>query len=584
MTSTHLAMDYNSLNTAAEILDAFKQCQNAGEEIQLFESLAERANPPVDAFVEILRKIKLETVLALAIQAFGKITNDDVKARLKGSEDLLVMLCEQAKSGATDLIRWSAATTIENVGFSFIDVSQYLAEEPSGIIQRIVQSKINVFIHSPKSIYGVTEHNDQNAFVRFWIYGYTYGLRIATISMGTAIIPTVITEVIKAQDIWGIRQTNSLFQALENQTHFENDTKKISENKVFERETQLLVAELLKQNRNPTDFQFLVANQIHCLQSNIASVRKDAALIMLSFDGHILDVLKQHNPALSSMIAIFSKDSFGGQDDFYYQEVIQIIRCLEIAEKYLNREVAFNYCKYLHGELSHFVKSRKEEIGKEAKEIIQSERAIIDILGKIKLTFPQIYSKYCDVDLGKRPEVDIENDRWQVILSEYHEKIKTIARKLNDQIRQEEKIRQAEKGRQAEFQKIAIKITLCLIFGLIFVGGIYSFGFGAIQHSMAEKDNQEKQQKQEKLAKMSEMEESVKDFLVLWDNANVKIENLNNQIEKCRTPQKTFISYKMEDKRNELIKKIALEESRVGELFSLLSYEQKQYIKTRKRS
>ena len=94
-------MDYSEIETTEQLLNAFKQCQNAGEEIQLFESLAERANPPVDAFVEILRKIKLETVLALAIQAFGKITDDDVKARLKDSDDLLVMLCEQAKSNPT---------------------------------------------------------------------------------------------------------------------------------------------------------------------------------------------------------------------------------------------------------------------------------------------------------------------------------------------------------------------------------------------------------------------------------------------------------------------------------------------------
>jgi S1 RNA binding domain len=169
-----LAMNYLEIDTAEQLLNAFKQCQNAGEEIQLFESLAERENPPLDAFVEILRKIKLETVLALSIQAFGKITNDDVKARLKSSEDLLVLLCEQAKSGATDLIRWSAATTIENVGFSFIDVCQYLTEEPTGIIQRIVQPKVNILIELERKNYLVirdTNTDEYNNFIRFWTYG-----------------------------------------------------------------------------------------------------------------------------------------------------------------------------------------------------------------------------------------------------------------------------------------------------------------------------------------------------------------------------------------------------------------------------
>jgi hypothetical protein len=172
--STHPPMDCQEIDTAADILDAFKACQNAGEEIQLFESLAEREQPPVDAFVEILRKIKLETVLALAIQAFGKITNDDVKATLKGSDDLLVMLCEQAKSGATDLIRWSAATTIEKVGFSFIDVSQYFTEEPNVIIQRIVQPKVNILTELERKNYSVirnTNVDEYNNFIRFWTYG-----------------------------------------------------------------------------------------------------------------------------------------------------------------------------------------------------------------------------------------------------------------------------------------------------------------------------------------------------------------------------------------------------------------------------
>jgi hypothetical protein len=110
MTSTHLAMDYREIDTAADILAAFKGCANAGEEIQLFESLAEREHPPVGEFVTILKEIKLETALALAIQAFGKIKDDEIKAGFKVNGDLLVLLCEQAKSGSTDLIRWSAAT------------------------------------------------------------------------------------------------------------------------------------------------------------------------------------------------------------------------------------------------------------------------------------------------------------------------------------------------------------------------------------------------------------------------------------------------------------------------------------------
>ncbi len=135
-------MDYSSLRTAADIINAFRECQNAGEQIDLFEALATTYEPPVEAFVEILRNVKLEAVVALTSQAFGKIKDVDIRERSKQSEDLLAILSEQAQSGKTDLIRWSAATTIENLGFDFIAVSRYLTVEPKSIAERIVQGKI----------------------------------------------------------------------------------------------------------------------------------------------------------------------------------------------------------------------------------------------------------------------------------------------------------------------------------------------------------------------------------------------------------------------------------------------------------
>jgi WD40 repeat protein len=138
-------MNCTNLNTAAEILEAFRACNNPGEEIELFECLATRPDPPVRAFVDILRSIKLEAVVALTIQAFGKITDADIKVRLKESEDLLTMLSQQAQSGSSDLIRWSAATTIDNLGFDFIDVSRYLSEEPRKIAEKIAKPKIQKF-------------------------------------------------------------------------------------------------------------------------------------------------------------------------------------------------------------------------------------------------------------------------------------------------------------------------------------------------------------------------------------------------------------------------------------------------------
>lgn len=262
MTPTRLAMDYREIDTAAEILAAFKGCANAGEEIQLFESLAERENPPVGEFVTILKEIKLETALALAIQAFGKITDDEIKAGLKVSGDLLGMLCEQAKSGSTDLIRWSAATTIEKIGFDFIAVSRHLTEEPEVIIQRIVQSKVRVLTDSDRNKHGITENNDYDSFIRFWVYGATYELRAATVTSGGGNAAIVVNAVVKAQDVWGIKQTNSLFLVLENHARspLHGTVRQVYENRLFERESQLLASQLLLQHQNSTEVEILVSN------------------------------------------------------------------------------------------------------------------------------------------------------------------------------------------------------------------------------------------------------------------------------------------------------------------------------------
>jgi hypothetical protein len=438
MTSTHLAMDYREIDTAADILAAFKGCANAGEEIQLFESLAEREHPPVGEFVTILKEIKLETALALAIQAFGKIKDDEIKAGLKVSGDLLALLCEQAKSGATDLIRWSAATTIEKIGFDFIAVSRHLTEEPEVIIQRIVQSKVKVLTDAERNRHGIKENNDYDSLIRFWVYGATYELRSATVNSGGGNAVIVVNAVVKAQDVWGIKQTSFLFLALENHARISLNQaeQRIYENQLFERECQLLASQLLVQHQSSTKIEILVSNQIHCLQSNIESVRKYAALILLSLDSRILDVLKQHNSALSSMIAIFSKDSFGEGDNFCYQEVAEAIRCSEIADQYLDRYGASKHCQDLHEKLLCFVKNRKENIAKKFKTIDSSKKYIVDTLNNLRIFHPEVYDDYSDFDFGKLPEVDIENDKWQVILDDYYERITAVKTRLDKSIKE----------------------------------------------------------------------------------------------------------------------------------------------------
>ena len=135
-------MDYSSLRTAAEIITAFHKCQNAGEQIDLFEALATSDDPPVPAFVEILRGVILEPLIVLTIYTFGKIKDADTRERLKQSEDLLAILSEKAQSGETDSIRLSAAKIVVNLGFDFIALSRYFREDPKKIADRITRDKL----------------------------------------------------------------------------------------------------------------------------------------------------------------------------------------------------------------------------------------------------------------------------------------------------------------------------------------------------------------------------------------------------------------------------------------------------------
>jgi hypothetical protein len=492
-------MNCDNINTAEEILTAFQRCGNAGEEIELFETLAWRDEPPVEAFVEIVRKIKLETVLALAIQAFGNIKNPDIKENLKKSDDLLAMLCEQAKSGATDLIRWSAATAIENVGFGFISVSQYLTEEPSGIIQRIVQSKVKVLMDAERNRSSIKENSDYDSFIRFWVYGATYELRAATVNRMGGNAATVVNAVVQAQATWGIKQTNSFFLVLENQDKvpLQESIKQIYENRLFESEGQCLCSCLLRQNQKSTDIEIIVSNQIHCLQSNVVEVRKNAALILLSLNYRILDVIKRQNTALSALLTILGQDEddFGCRDNFQYQKIIQAIGSLKVAGQYMSRDNACKYCSKMHDKLSGFIEYRQVEMDSVESEIARVKKSIRYLLNKIKTEFgEQLYNEYCNIGSDLIAKAVISDDECLDILRRHKSMLDYNKNSLVKVVERENERKFAEKANatkakealerqraesqviKSEFRKSLSLAISCFVLmsGLLFMAG---YGF-----------------------------------------------------------------------------------------------------------
>jgi len=390
-------MNCTNLNTAAEILEAFRACKNPGEEIELFECLATRPDPPVGAFVDILRSIKLEAVLALTIQAFGKITDADIKARLKESQDLLTILSQQAQSGSSDLIRWSAATTIDNLGFDFIAVSQYLSEEPKKISEKIVQSKVKRFADR-----NLVNSNDYDEFVRFWVYGDRYRLREITLGhdfwefqrqwqgIRGGRYPTlqdenfnkfkICRDVMNILSLRGIQEVNLSLQLAETMG---DNAAATDENEVFEGIAQVISAELLQPEVTYSIDNPLIVIQLHCLQSNNFQTVLAATNKLFSMGKQFLDQLQQSKPLLATAVYTFSEDFFGLQSttwnpsyatlctvvsnleslatnftrkkirlvcQTYYQQILQkkqerIVKSINLEEK-LNKIKLINYLLY----------------------------------------------------------------------------------------------------------------------------------------------------------------------------------------------------------------------------------------------
>jgi hypothetical protein len=256
-------MNYDNLHTTEDILKAFQGCQDAGEEIDLFEALAWRDKPPIDAFIEIVRKIKLEPLLALATQALGWVKDAEILERLKKSDELLEILSNLAKSGATDLIKWSAAKSIVAIGFDFISVSQHLTEMPGNIIEKMYAK------HSKKNTTG-------NDSINFWVYGDTYQLRFGICDRSE------IFNVLRSKSVRGVKENNFfLREAYDNFNEIDESTR----NDVYENLDFTLSGQQISQfvlTAFPDDFielskcKTLILNQIYCINSRHSEVRKAA--------------------------------------------------------------------------------------------------------------------------------------------------------------------------------------------------------------------------------------------------------------------------------------------------------------------
>jgi hypothetical protein len=248
-------MNYDNLHNAAEILEAFQGCRDAGEQIDLFEALAWRDDPPVKAFIEIVQEIKLESVLALAVQALGWVKNAEVRENWKKSNELLGILSNLATSGATDLIKWSAAKSIIAIGFDFISVSQHLTEMPGDIIKKIYNN------YSKKN----TGESDS---INFWVYGDT--LYFCSIANNRSLPESKL--ILKKKGVRGINEINLLLKkTLKNGSH---DISNVTNSVQQVSQERLLNSKAIVFNEN--ECEIMLSSQIYCVASHHIEVRKAA--------------------------------------------------------------------------------------------------------------------------------------------------------------------------------------------------------------------------------------------------------------------------------------------------------------------
>ncbi|OKH31106.1 hypothetical protein NIES2119_29490 [[Phormidium ambiguum] IAM M-71] len=357
---------------------------------------------------------------------------------MKESQDLLTILSQQAQSGSSDLIRWSAATTIDNLGFDFITVSQYLSEEPKKIAEKIVQSKVKRFADQ-----NLVNSNDYDEFVRFWLYGNYQKLREVTLGIEfwdlyeiwrkTQETPGYKDEKFNKFDVcWklvnslGLKGIKDINAALERAEAMGDNASELDENEFFEGIGQTL-ATINGEN-------YGIKTKLLCLQSNNSKTRYVIATTNLKSEGGILlDNLKQSNPTLALALITFANPSFS--INYPYEQLTGLAENLKLLERSLRRKKVRQDCQIWYDLILEELDKRRKTFEVRKNQSIALREKLDRQLNQIRDINRELWEQvFARVSFDNPPQLSVENEQYSQIFDMYEKSLKEKLASLREPV------------------------------------------------------------------------------------------------------------------------------------------------------
>jgi hypothetical protein len=214
-----------SVKTASDLKSFFNSQANAGDQIEMFFSIAEsQPERAITLFSTVIRNEITVPIKALAIQGFGKISQRYKQAlalcTTQESQELLKLLCNEIRNRNSDLTAWAALEALREIEFSQHYIQNYnhgnLSEPPRRIQNEILDQKIQEINRIQRLNSRGQFTAEYERFLEFWVYGPTTSFFGENIESQRYIeIANDILDIAQVRGIYlGLKSSNKKVQKL----------------------------------------------------------------------------------------------------------------------------------------------------------------------------------------------------------------------------------------------------------------------------------------------------------------------------------------------------------------------------------